>query len=80
MNIRFSSNVTVNMGLSLIVLTGLGWPFDLRFLWNVLTLFLLLAILETSLLPLSINVKKVAPPPRVPTESEEPEGVEETKV
>lgn len=59
---------------------GLGWPFDLRFLWNVLTLFLLLAILETSLLPLSINVKKVAPPPRVPTESEEPEGVEETKV
>ena len=41
--------------------SGLGWPFDTRLLWNVLTLLVIIVYLETRMLPDSINTKKVAP-------------------
>ena len=50
--------------------SGLGWPFDHRFLWNVLTLLVVLTLVETRLLPESINRKKVAPPPVVELEED----------
>ena len=41
--------------------SDIGWPFNQRLLWNVLTLLIVLTFVETRLLPESINRKKVAP-------------------
>ena len=58
--------------------TGLGWPFDSRFLWNVLTVLVCTALYEAWILPASINFKKVEE--KAPDTAEEEEGSKETRV